>query len=269
MVLVKSGKDWKGEDCEFYMNTLLLREMTEVKKVVTTSDFDYVALVCGLPGMGKSNLAQSVAKFLDPNFNINNIAMTAEEFIQKTNECPKNSAIILDESFASMNSRVSASSDFLRIINHLQLIRQKNLFILLCLPNFFDLGKAISIYRSMHLFVVYGESFGKRGEFAAFGRNKKKNLYVKGLKFMNYHAEPPNFRGKFYKQKAISEEDYNKLKEDHLKSQDERYASVSNHKKWQQARKKVLLGVRSLGMSIESILNATGMSKQGYYDAIS
>ena len=176
------------------MNVLLHQELSEVKKVVNNNDFDYVALFCGLPGMGKSTLAQSVAKFLDPNFTIDNICMTADEFVEKTTTLPKHSAVILDESFASLNSRVATSRDFLRILNHLQIIRQRNLFVMLCLPNFFDLGKPISIYRSQHLFVVYGSEYGKRGDFAAFGRDKKRNLYIKGIKFLNYHAEKPNFR---------------------------------------------------------------------------
>jgi len=221
MTTVTSGLNWKGEPCEFYMNVMLYNSMTQIREIVKTKDFDYVSIVAGLPGMGKSNFAITLAKFCDENFNVDNIAFTADQFIEKTINAPKGTAIILDESFSSMNSKVSTSKDFLRIINHLQLIRQQNLFIILCLPNFFDLGKAISIYRSMHLFVVYGAEFGKRGEFACFNRDKKRNLYVKGIKYMNYMVETPNFRGKFYQQKAIDDKVYEKLKYEHLKANDE------------------------------------------------
>jgi len=220
MTTVTSGLNWKGEPCEFYMNIKLNDSMGQIKKIVKTKDFDYVAIVAGLPGMGKSNLAMTLAKFCDENFNIKQIAMTASDFIRLTLDLPKGSAIVLDESFSAMNSKVSTSKDFIRIINHLQLIRQRNLFIFLCLPNFFDLGKAISIYRSMHLFVCYGAEFGKRGEFAIFNRDKKRNLYVKGIKYMNYMVETPNFRGKFYPQKAIDEKAYDKIKFEHLKEND-------------------------------------------------
>jgi len=220
MVTVTSGLNWKGEPCEFYMNTLLHPEMQKIKEVVTKKDFDYVAIVAGLPGMGKSNFAINQAKFCDENFTVDNICFTSEEFIEKTLTLPPRSAVILDESFSSMNSKIAMSKDFLRIINHLQLIRQRNLFIFLCLPNFFDLGKSVAIYRSMTLFVVYGAEFGQRGEFACYNRDKKRNLFVKGIKFMSYHAESPNFRGKFYPQKAIDENEYNKRKFAHLREND-------------------------------------------------
>lgn len=259
MVMVESGLDWKGEPCEFYMNVLLHKELTEVKRVVTTSDFDYVSLFCGLPGMGKSNLAQSVAKFLDPNFTVDNICMTAEDFVAKTTTCPKHSAIILDESFASLNSRVATSKDFLKILNHLQIIRQRNLFVLLCLPNFFDLGKAISIYRSMHLFVVYGAEFGKRGEFAAFGRDKKRNLYIKGLKFMNYQCVSPNFRGKFYKQKAIDDDLYDNKKLEHLREQN-KALSTEKITKDKGILMKMVQFMKNEGKSCEELAKLTGRS---------
>ena len=262
--MVTSGLDWKGEPCEFYMNTLLHKELTQVSKIVTKSDFDYVALFCGLPGMGKSTLAQSVAKFLDPNFTIDNICMTAEQFIEKTTACPKHSAIILDESFASLNSRVATSKDFLKILNHLQIIRQRNLFVLLCLPNFFDLGKAISIYRSMHLFVVYGAEFGQRGEFAAFGRDKKRNLYVKGIKFMNYHCESPNFRGKFYKQKAIDDIEYDKIKLNHLRQMNRELDSEVQSKDKLIVAKLIKL-LSKQGKTVKELEEITGRSDKTIY----
>lgn len=220
MVIVISGNDYEGKPCHFYMDENLKNNLDMVKEVVTKKDFDYVAIVAGLPGTGKSNFSINCAKYLDPNFTEDNIAFSAEEFVNITNNCPNNSAVILDESFASLNSKVTLTSDFIRVVNHLQLIRQKNLYIFLNLPNFFDLSKGIAIYRSSHLFVVYGEKFGDRGSFAAFDRDKKKELYILGQKFMNYLATSPNFRGRFVKQKAIDEEVYKNAKYTHLKSQE-------------------------------------------------
>lgn len=221
MVVVSSGKNWKGEACEYHIDDNLHKNLTEVKEVVSKKDFDYVCIVAGLPGMGKSNFAISLCRYFDKNFSLDNIAMSDTEFIEITTKAKPRSAIMLDESFASLNSRISMTSSFLRIINHLQIIRQKNLFIVLCLPNFFDLQKGISIYRSSHLFVVYGEKFGHRGSFAAWGREEKKMLYINGLKYMNYHAVKPNFRGRFVKQKAIDEEAYKEKKMLHLLQQEQ------------------------------------------------
>jgi hypothetical protein len=234
MVKVINGKDWKGEPCEMYLDENLFNNLSAVKKVVSSKDFDYVALVCGLPGLGKSNFAITCAKFCCEWFDESYICFTAEEFIKKTTECQERSAIMLDESFASLNSKISLTSDFLKIVNHLQIIRQKNLYIFLCLPNFFDLAKGIAIYRSSHLFVCYGERFGDRGDFAAFDRDKKKELYIEGLKYMNYKCVQPNFRGKFTKQQVINEESYRNNKITHLRIKDpiekESKADIKVHK---------------------------------------
>ena len=220
MVKVTRGKNWKGEPCNFYIDGFLKTNLDGVINMVTNKNWDYVCIVAGIPGAGKSNFAQSGAKYCDPNFNIKNIVFSADDFIKKTNEAEEFSAIILDESFASLNTRISNNANFMKIINHLQLIRQKHLFIFLCLPNFFDLSKGVALYRSSHLFFVYADEEGNRGRFTAFDREKKRLLYVKGQKFMDYSVVKSNFFGTFTEQKAIDWEAYEELKMNHLKEQE-------------------------------------------------
>ena len=224
MPIVTAGLNPDGTPCQFHLDEFLKNNLDEVKDVVGTSgkagnDWDEIALIAGYPGTGKSNFAMSVARYCCEWFDISYIAFDAESFIELTNKCKPNSSIILDESFQSLNSKTTMTSDFVRIINHLQLVRQKNLYIFLCLPNFFDLAKTIAIYRSSHLFVTYSEKYGHRGSFAAFGREEKKNLYILGQKFMNYNAARPNFRGRFVKAKGLDMEGYIQRKQEHLKAQ--------------------------------------------------
>ena len=63
MTIVTSGLDWKGDPCEFTLNVKLHKELQEVKKVVNTKDFDYVAMVCGLPGQGRFDQALCLYRF--------------------------------------------------------------------------------------------------------------------------------------------------------------------------------------------------------------
>jgi len=266
MVMIISGKNHKGEDCEMSIDGYLHETLSGVKKVVSKKDFDYVTIISGDPGLGKSNFAINCCKTLDPNFTINNIAMTAEEFIEITTKIPKHSAVMLDESFASLNSRVGRSADFLRILNHLQIIRQRNLFIFLCLPNYFDLQKSISIYRSRHLFVVFGKEFGSRGRFIAFGKNEKKELYIKGLKFMNYNAVKANYYGSFTRQKAIDEKEYEKKKYNHLMDQNKK---LSEHRSlvYVERNKSIILN-RELGASVKLISEKLDISERRIYQII-
>ncbi len=267
MVIVTSGKNWKGEDCEFYMDGYLLKNVEKVKEVVQKKDFDYVAIIAGLPGAGKSNFAITLAKYFCPWFDHTYIAYTAEQFIELTNNCPKRSSVVLDESFASLNSKVGMSSDYLKVVNHLQLIRQKNLFILLCLPNFFDLNKGIAIYRTSHLFVIYGKKFGDRGSFSAFDRDNKKMLYIKGQKYMNYNCVKPNFRGQFTKQKALPVEIYDKLKLQHLKEQNINIGRKTTRVNVQ--RDKVLAYCKFiLKIPVKKLQDLTKLTPESIYTAI-
>ena len=170
---------------------------------------------------GKSTLMRTtIAPYLGKTLEDIKIVFTAEEFIEVSNNCPDNSVIIVDEGFADWNSRQATRNDFLKLINHAQLIRQKHLYILICLPNFFDLSKTIAIFRSSHLFVTYANDNGKRGYFLAFGRDKKRELFIKGSKYMDYNCVKANFVGNFRMNKGLMDDEaYEKQKKRHLLEQ--------------------------------------------------
>jgi hypothetical protein len=220
MVTVVKGLKPDGTKCVFSIDGYLKENLDEAIKRVTKRNWDYVAVVSGYSGVGKSNFAQGCARYCSEWFDHTYIAFSDDEFIKITNECPEFSSVVLDESFQSLNTKVTNSIAFLRIVNHLQLIRQKHLFIFLCLPNFFDLSKGIAIFRSSHLFLVYADDKGERGYFVAFDRDAKRNLYIKGGKYLNYHAVEGNFYGRFPKQKAIDENAYLAMKRKNLLEQE-------------------------------------------------
>ena len=219
--IIGVGPDKEGKFCPVKIHLLHKETLDLAKTRVKVKNWDYVAIIAGLPGSGKSTLARVCAKYCSPSFNLNYVAFTADEFVKITNECEEFASVILDESFASLNSRTTMTPDFLKVINHLQIIRQKHLFIFLCLPNFFDLAKGIAIFRASHLFVTYPSESGDRGPFLAFDRDSKRKLFVKGMKYMDYNCVKANFIGDFWKNEAIiDEEEYEKMKKQHLLAQE-------------------------------------------------
>jgi len=218
---LKPYRDRNGllKECRVYYNVLLLKNLKLIKPVVLKKDFDYVCVVTGKVGLGKSVFAQQIAKFFDEDFTLDKVCFSADEFIKVTTECPKGSAVILDESFESLNTKVGMSPDFLKIINHLSIIRQRNLFLILVLPDFFDLNKTVALNRSHHLFYVYGEKFGDRGDFEVFSSDNKRMLYIKGGKFRDYRAWKPNFRGHFSNSRVLDRIEYENKKKKHLQEQ--------------------------------------------------
>jgi len=201
-----------------------LKSVLDRAKERNKKNWDYLSIVAGIPGVGKSTFANNtLAPYCCPWFSEKYIAFTDEQFINITTKCPNYSSVVLDESFAPLNSRLIFTPEFQRIVNHIQLIRQKRLHLFLCLPNFFDLAKGIAIFRSSHLFVPYEDRGGERGQFLAFGRNEKRMLFVLGSKFMDYQATPPNFHGRYFKNGlVVNDEVYNKMKLDHFMSQNKK-----------------------------------------------
>lgn len=208
--------DVPGYEKKLYIADTLAMNLQKTKKAIKSKDWDYVCIVSGIPGVGKSTFAQALAKFLDPDFESWQICFTADEFKEKTSKGEPGQAFILDESFAEMNSNISRSPEFIALINHLQLIRQKNLFLILNLPDFFSLAKNVAIFRSSHLFVPYSVEYG-RGDVAVFDRESKRKLYVKGKPFIDYQVVEPNFRCDFQGEWFCDVEDYKKRKDEHLK----------------------------------------------------
>lgn len=218
----------EGTETKMYLNETLANNLRRVRVSVLAKGWDYVAVVSGLPGVGKSTLAQQIAHFLDPTFNVDRICFTGKEFRQKTATGTKGQAFILDESFADFNTSLSKDPEFMATINHLQLIRQNNLFLILVLPDFFSLTKNVAIFRSSHLFVPYSEDY-EHGKVAIFDREAKRLLYIKGKQFCNYQAWAPNFRTMFNNDWYIDRVEYDKRKRQHLLDQSKKIDKVPKY----------------------------------------
>ena len=226
MALIKVDEQNK----ELHYDDKLVANLDKVKKSVMTQGWDHASVVAGIPGAGKSTLAQQLCKYLDTNFSNDNICFTAKDFIQKTTYGNKGQAFMLDESFADMNSNLSRSPEFIALMNHIQLIRQRGLYLILVLPDFFSLNKNIAVFRTSYLFVVYAEDY-KRGAVAVFDRKTKRELYIKGKPFLNYQAVHPNFRCRFTGRWLVDYERYEREKFEHLKKGAEVKEKESKHSK--------------------------------------
>ena len=98
--------------------------------------------------------------------------------------------------------------------------------------------------------------------------DKKRNLYVAGIKFMNYHATQPNFRGRFYQQKAIDDSAYEQKKLDHLKMIDEGLSKDTKVKLKDKQIFRGILELKRLGLKRIDITRAMGISEKTYSKAL-
>jgi hypothetical protein len=194
-----------------YMDGYLRAGYAKAKSVVS-KDWDWVMLIDGGEGSGKSVIAQQGAHEVDPTINLDRITFTPEEFKTAIINAKKYQAVIYDEAYTGLSSRGTMSDINKTLVSMLAEIRQKNLFVFIVMPTFFDLDRYVGIWRSRGLIHVYTDKGYGRGYFAYYNKDKKKNLYILGKKFYDYKKPRPNFRGRFTNHYIVNEEEYRQKK---------------------------------------------------------
>lgn len=237
----------------FFIDNVLRNSLDEVRYRVLKKDFDFVTLVDGREGSGKSVLAMQMGAYLDPNFSLDNIVFTSEEFINKIKDpkVKKGSCIILDEAFNALNSRASMTEVNRSMGAVATEMRQKNLFIIIVLPSFFDLDKQFALHRSSSLIHVYLKNNVERGQFLIFPRTPKLYLYLNGKKTYNYSKpKSPLPPCKFDNYYPVDQEEYRLKKANAFKKR-----TVSNQaRNWLNQRNAYIKYIHSaLGLTQEEL----------------
>lgn len=214
----------------FYMDGYLKSNLDVIKKV-TKKDWDFVFVIDGTEGSGKSTLAQQIAYFLDPTFNIDRITFRPDEFKKTVIKTKPHKAIIFDEAYSGLSSRQAMTLVNKTLVDMFAEIRQKNLFLIIVLPTFFDLDRHVALWRSRILIHVYARDGFNRGYFSFYNMEKKKKLYLLGKKLYNYKCVSPNFIGRFPKPYMVDENKYKEKKLESLRLMD-KSKPLREDKKW-------------------------------------
>jgi len=201
----------------FYMDGRLKKQLdNKVIPDLKKRDKDAVFIIEGKERVGKTKfsdiLAAYVSSKLGTKYNLSNVCMSPQEFRNKIMSANKRQPVIYDEAHRGMAS-ARALSEINNILKDLMMeMGQKNLFVLINLPTFFLLDKYAALFRARGVFHIY-ERKGRRGFWVYFNERNKLKLYMKGKKEFNYNCMKwPRFRGRFYDQYAIDEQEYRKKK---------------------------------------------------------
>ena len=203
------NKGWNG-----YVHPTLAQNLDFCKNAIK-KDWDMPFIIDGIEGSGKSSLAQQCAKYCDDTFDMNSfdrLAFTPEQFSSRILTAEKYTAIIYDEAYTGMASRGAMSEINKYMVSILAEIRQKNLFVFMVLPCFFELDRYPAIWRSRALLHTYTDDQWQRGRFAFYNHQKKKTLYIMGKKFYSYAKPAPNFLGTFNSGWVLNPEEYHQKK---------------------------------------------------------
>jgi len=175
-----------------YFDKVLASSLDKHKVNVREQDMDGLIVVDGSEASVQHILALQVGKYLS---NTVRIVSDDKSFRKAVIAGLKYDCIIYDMTFED----VRKSTD---LINVLDDIVQKNMFIILIVPTFFDLPKPISAFKSKFLLHAWTkgnwtkENF-ESGYFSAYDYKKKQELYTKGKKTYTYSLVKPNFKGRF------------------------------------------------------------------------
>jgi hypothetical protein len=112
-----------------------------------------------------------------------------------------------------MGSRRALSEINNILIDLMMEMGQRNIFCIIVLPTIFMLDRYPALFRARGLFHIYKKK-GMKGFWVFFNENKKKLLFIKGKKFLDYNCVRwPRFRGRFLNQYIVDEAEYRRKKE--------------------------------------------------------
>lgn len=208
--------DVEGVKKNLYMdNALRMRILTKIIPKIKKKDHDWVWIVDGPEGSGKSVFSMQLAKTVDPTFNLSRVCMTPNEFTKAVVRAKHGEAIVFDEGFTGLSSRASLSEVNRLIVSLMMEMRQKNLFIIIVMPTIFLLDRYVALFRAKGLFHIYTKK-GTRGRWVYFNNKNKKLLYILGKKLYSYAKPKSKFRGRFRDQYTVDEEAYRDKKREAL-----------------------------------------------------
>jgi hypothetical protein len=221
-------------------------------------DNDMVLLIDGTERSGKSVLAQQMAKFCDPTFDISRICFSPEQFKSVCLSAKRGQAVVYDESLRGMASDGATSRTNKDIKKMMAEIGQQNLFIFIVLPTAWMLDYYMAGHRGRGLIhtsvqgveadrqgnIVYDSRhdaarrrdtavWWQKGFFDFWGRDEIMAMFgtaTRPEKF-KYDKINPNFSGRFPKGYVVDEEAYREAKREALEAIREDEAD-SNQRKY-------------------------------------
>lgn len=148
----------------------------------------------------------------DLKFTQKNIVFRPKDLIKRAFEVPQYSCIVVDE----WEDAHYWSELAMTLRKFFRKCRQLNLFIIIIIPNFFQLPINYALGRSVFAIDVKFKGQFERGYFDFYDFNAKRDLFVKGKKIHNYHVTKASFHGEFEDGYGIPEKDYRKAKRDDM-----------------------------------------------------
>ena len=175
------------------MNKLYKHNLNLIKNLIVNKDFDWIHLIIGKEGCGKSTLAIQTCKAIDPTFNASRVINDLEELKRVVRNSSAGQAILIDEGALFFFSGDAMTKDVKKIVKLFTAFRRYNLFFVVCVPCYYDIVSRIRDKRVKSGCIVY-----RRGVFGFFSR-KRLNMIRKHRKNNSEIYPRANFVGTYPK----------------------------------------------------------------------
>jgi len=145
--------------------------LENVKRIILEKDLDWLHVIVGKEGVGKSSLGIYLCRTFDPNFSIENIVFDINELKDRVRNSKPGDAILIDEGALIFFSTDSHRKETKEGIKLLTAMREFNLFVVICIPNFWILSRYIREHRVKTISRVV-----KRGWYWHFSPRKVRQI---------------------------------------------------------------------------------------------
>jgi hypothetical protein len=176
-------KKWlltKKNDGGVFFNPMIYRRAFYIQDDINNNDSDHFIVVSGKEGKGKTTIAICMACTIDPTFNISRICFKPIDFIKGIRNAPKGACFVLDEGNLFLFSRESLGADNIMMVKLFALMRQKNICVIICVPNFFTLDSYVRDHRVDTLI-----NCTEKGQFQCYVKKAIKIISSEGYKYKN------------------------------------------------------------------------------------
>ena len=210
------------------------------------NDFDYVIIIDGPEGGGKSTLAAHAKAMYDGHYNMTNVCYDSTDLLNIMQNARKGSCIILDEAVTSFMSRTSLDRFQVRLIQAFSIVRERNLVFFLLIPNLGLLDKALQT-RALYRIWVY-----PKGQLRGYAKiyYSKRTPWTTGKPWHEeaWHYEFPKLPDRF-------EAEYKKFKRKELARKLKEYDDEIKYEKDRKEKEKRKVTGKKTQLIIQALKN--------------
>lgn len=210
----------------FYIDNKLKKNIDILIDGVRQKD-DFVLVVDGHEGSGKSIFAQELGKYcserLNTNFTVHNIHFKLNDYIDTSLEAPIMHINVLDESRKILNKKASMTYNVRKFTDYMSECRKRQQVHIFCVPAYHDLDEYIIKWRMkglIHCLKYYKESDNyesgymiQRGEFKFYPNDEKLKEYYH---YKYKYPKKYEIYGRFEYAEVVDQLEYEKKKDDNM-----------------------------------------------------